>query len=113
LTKAEIEAIAEELLDCYGPLTPEAANLLEVVQAKGILREMGIKRLDMSNGLITVTFADANNIDRERLVAEVLKRPRRYQITPGNQLRVRLQEGAPLDRLKKFLKDIEFFVMGE
>ena len=58
LTKDEIDAIAEELLDCYGPLTPEAANLLEVVQAKSILREIGIKRLDMSDGLITVTFAD-------------------------------------------------------
>ncbi|HSO72409.1 MAG TPA: transcription-repair coupling factor, partial [Thermodesulfobacteriota bacterium] len=64
LSKAEIDGIAEELLDCYGPLTPEAANLLEVVQAKSILREIGIKRLDMSNGLITVTFADGNHIDQ-------------------------------------------------
>jgi transcription-repair coupling factor (superfamily II helicase) len=114
LTKDEIDAMAEELLDCYGPLTPEAANLLEVVQAKGILRGIGIKRLDMSDGLITVTFADGHHIDRERLVAEVLKRPRRYQLTPDNQLRVRLQEdGAPLVRLKKFLKEIDFFVIGE
>jgi transcription-repair coupling factor (superfamily II helicase) len=113
LTREEIEAIAEELLDCYGPPTTEAINLLEVVQAKSILRAIGIKRLDMSNGLITVTFADGNRIDQERLVAEVLKKPRRYQITPDNQLRVRFQDGAPLERLKKFLKEIDFFVMGE
>jgi transcription-repair coupling factor (superfamily II helicase) len=113
LTKTEIDAIAEELLDCYGPLTPEAANLLEVVQAKSILRAIGIKRLDMNNGSISVTFADGNRIDRERLVAEVLKRPRRYQIMPDNQLRVRLPEGDPLERLKNFLKDINFFVIGE
>ena len=113
LSKAEIDDLAEELLDCYGPLSPEAANLLEVVQAKGILREIGIKRLDMSDGLITVTFADGNHIDQQKLVAEVLKHPRRYQLTPDNQLRVRLKEGAPLDRLKKFLKDIDFFVIAE
>jgi transcription-repair coupling factor (superfamily II helicase) len=113
LSKAEIDVISEELLDCYGPLSPEAANLLEVVQAKGILREIGIKRLDMSDGMITVTFADGNHIDQTKLVAEVLKSPRRYQLTPDNQLRVRLQEGAPLDRLKKFLKEINFFVIGE
>ena len=52
------------MLDCYGPLTPEATNLLEVVQAKSILREIGIKRLDMSDGMITVTFADGNRIDQ-------------------------------------------------
>jgi transcription-repair coupling factor (superfamily II helicase) len=113
LTKPEIDGIAEELLDCYGPLTPEAANLLEVVQAKSILRDIGIKRLDMSDGLITVTFADGNHIDQTKLISEVLKSPRRYKLIPGNQLRVRLQEGAPLDRLKKFLKEINFFVMGE
>ncbi len=113
LTKAEIDGIAEELLDCYGPLTPEAANLLKVVQAKSILREIGIKRLDMSDGLITVTFADGNHIDQTKLVSEVMKSPRRYKLIPGNQLRVRLHEGDPLDRLKKFLKEINFFVMGE
>jgi transcription-repair coupling factor (superfamily II helicase) len=113
LSKAEIDALAEELLDCYGPLSPEAANLLEVVQAKGILREIGIKRLDMNDGAITVTFADGNHIDQKKLVDEVLKNPRRYQLIPDNQLRVRIQDGAPLDRLKKFLKEIDFFVIAE
>jgi hypothetical protein len=46
-------------------------------------------------------------------VAAVLKSPRYYQLTPDNQLRVRLQEGAPLDRLKKFLKEIDFFVIAQ
>jgi transcription-repair coupling factor (superfamily II helicase) len=112
-SKAEIDAIAEELLDCYGTLTPEAANLLEIVQAKSVLRDIGIKRLDMSDGFVTVTFADGNHIDHTRLVAEVMKSPRRYKLIPANQLRVRLQEGEPLERLKKFLKEINFFVIGE
>jgi transcription-repair coupling factor (superfamily II helicase) len=113
LSKAEIDAIFEELLDCYGPLAPEAANLLEVVQAKSVLRDIGIKRLDMSDGMITATFADGNHIDHTKLVAEVMKRPRYYKLIPGNQLRVRLQEGEPVERLKKFLKEIDFFVIGE
>ncbi len=113
LSKAEIDALAEELLDCYGPLSPEAANLLEVVQAKSILRQIGIKRLDMNDGVITVTFADGNHIDQKKLVDEVLKNPRRYQLIPDNQLRVRIKDGAPLDRLKKFLKEIDFFVIAE
>ena len=114
LAQEEIDAIAEELLDCYGPLAPEAANLLEVVRVKGVLRHLGIKRLDMKNGLITVKLAEQHHLDQERLVAEVLKRPRRYQLTPDNQLRVHLQDsGPPLPRLKKFLKELHLFVMGE
>jgi transcription-repair coupling factor (superfamily II helicase) len=113
LSKDEIDAIFEELLDCYGPLAPEAVNLLEVVQAKSVLRDIGIKRLDMSDGMITATFADGNHIDHTKLVAEVMKRPRYYKLIPGNQLRVRLQEGEPVERLKKFLKEIDFFVIGE
>lgn len=114
LTKEEIDALTEELLDCYGPLTPEAANLLEVVQAKSILRQIGIKRLDMSNGLITITFAMTHHLDQERLVAAALKQPRRYRLTPDNQLRIHLQEDwAPMERLKKVLKEIEFFVISE
>lgn len=114
LPQEEIDAIAEELLDCYGPLAPEASNLLEVVRAKNVLRNLGIKRLDMNNGLITVKLAEQHHLDQERLIAEVLKRPRRYQLTPDNQLRVRSQEsGPPLQRLKNFLKELQLFVMGE
>ncbi|AEB08837.1 transcription-repair coupling factor [Desulfobacca acetoxidans DSM 11109] len=114
LTDGEIDGIAEELLDCYGPLMPEAVNLLEVVRAKGRLREIGIKRLEMNNGLITITFADMPQIDLDRLIAQVLKQPRLYRLTPNNQLRVHQQDdGAPLDRLKNCLKEIEFFVIGE
>ncbi|MGQ9921226.1 MAG: transcription-repair coupling factor, partial [Desulfobacca sp.] len=114
LAQEEIDAITEELLDCYGPLAPEAANLLEVVRVKEVLRQLGIKRLDMKNGLITVKLTEQHPLDQERLVAEVLKRPRRYQLTPGQQLRVRLQEpGPPLLLLKNFLKELHLFVMGE
>mgnify|MGYP005844210781 CR=1 FL=1 len=114
LAQEDIDAIAAELLDCYGPLAPEAANLLEVVRAKGVLRYLGVKRLDMQNGQISVTLAAGHLLDQERLVAAVLKRPQRYQLTPDNQLRVRLPEpGPPLQRLKNFLKELHLFVMGE
>ncbi len=114
LAHEEIDAIAAELLDCYGPLAPEAANLLEIVRAKGVLRQVGIKRLDMKNGLITIKLAEQHHLDQERLVAAVLKRPRRYQLTPDNQLRIHFQEpGPPLQRLKNFLKELDLFVIAE
>jgi len=114
LAQEEVDAIQEELMDCYGPLAPEAANLLEVVRAKGVLRHLGITRLDMNNGFITVKLAATHQLDHTRLVAEVLKRPRRYQLTPDNLLRVHFnQDGPPLQRLKNFLKELHIFVMGE
>lgn len=114
LAHEEVDAIGEELLDRYGPLAPEAKNLLEVVRAKGVLRQLGIKRLDMLNGIISIKLAETHKLDQQRLVAAVLRRPQRYQLTPDNQLRIHFPEdGQPLQRLKNFLKELDIFVMGE
>ncbi len=114
LEEGEVDAVAAELLDCYGPLAPEAVNLLEMVRLKSVLRRLGIRRLDMQNGLISVRLVDSHPLDQERLVAAVLQRPQRYQLTPDQQLRIRTQEdGPPLERLKNLLKELQLFVKGE
>lgn len=114
LTTPEVEAISEELRDCYGPLPEEAENLLQVVQAKSRLRELGIKRLDLTDGTAVVAFTADSPMDRERLLAFIVKHPRRLRLTPDQALRLTVgAEGTPWERLKKVLKDIEIFVKGD
>ena len=110
---AEVEDIAAELQDCYGPLPSEAANLLELVRSKVFLRQWGIKKLDMTNGLISISFVDGSRVDQDRLLAKVLKNPQRYRLTPDNQIRITFPaEGEPLARLKKCLQELQDFVKG-
>lgn len=114
LSEGEIRALAEELRDCYGPLPVEAENLLELVRAKVRLRHLGIKRLDISNGLVSISFLPTAGIDRERLLAKVLREPQRFRLTPDNQIRIVMPAPAePLAKLKKCLQELEDFVKGE
>ena len=46
LTEAEIEAMAAELADRFGPLPPEVENLLQVVAIKALCRDAGVEKLD-------------------------------------------------------------------
>lgn len=110
-TLEEIAALEAELRDCYGPLPNEAQNLLEVVRTKVRLRQLGIKRLDLSDSLATIAFTDRHRIDLARLVDLLHRQPRRFQITPEQQIRVHLPEGGnPLEHLQNCLKEIETFV---
>ncbi len=114
LETSEVEALAAELRDCYGPLPEEAQNLLWVVQAKSRLRELGIKRLDLTNGAAVVALAESAPVDRERLLAFISQHPKRLRLTPDQHLRLTVgADGSPWDRLKKVLKDIEIFVKGD
>ena len=45
-TDAEIEAMAAELVDRFGPLPAEVENLLQVVAIKALCREAGVEKLD-------------------------------------------------------------------
>ncbi|MBW2134267.1 MAG: transcription-repair coupling factor [Deltaproteobacteria bacterium] len=114
LSPAEIADIDAELRDCYGPLPPEAENLLEVVRTKVTLRELGIKRLDLSDSQVTISFADNGRIDLARLVDLLHRQPQRFRLTPDQQIRVHLTEGdSPLEMVKNCLKEIKIFVKGE
>ena len=45
-SEAEIEAMAAELVDRFGPLPPEVENLLQVVAIKALCRDAGVEKLD-------------------------------------------------------------------
>ncbi|MDI3306106.1 MAG: transcription-repair coupling factor [Acetobacteraceae bacterium] len=55
-TEAEIEAMAAELADRFGPLPQEVENLLQVVAIKRLCREAGVEKLDAGPKGIVLSF---------------------------------------------------------
>jgi transcription-repair coupling factor (superfamily II helicase) len=55
-TEAEIEAMAAELADRFGPLPAEAETLLQVVWLKALCRQVGVERLDVGPKGIVLGF---------------------------------------------------------
>jgi transcription-repair coupling factor (superfamily II helicase) len=55
-SEAEIEAMAAELADRFGPLPPEAETLLQVVLLKSLCRAAGVEKLDVGPKGIVLGF---------------------------------------------------------
>jgi transcription-repair coupling factor (superfamily II helicase) len=55
-TEAEIEAMAAELADRFGPLPAEAETLLQVVWLKALCRQVGVEKLDVGPKGIVLAF---------------------------------------------------------
>jgi transcription-repair coupling factor (superfamily II helicase) len=114
LTPEMVGELEEELLDRFGPLPPEGRHLLEVVKAKHLLRQLGIKRLTMQDSVAVLQFAHPQRLNLKRLLQELKKRPETLRLTPDEHLRVRLPEtGSPFERLQNCLKDVATFVKAE
>jgi transcription-repair coupling factor (superfamily II helicase) len=114
LTPEMIRELAEELQDRFGPLPPEGHNLLEVVRTKHLLRQLGIKRLDLQDGFAVLQFAQPERLNLKLLIELLHRRPESFQLSPDQSLRVRLPDvGPPWPRLQKCLKEVETFVKGE
>src|SRR3954471_22295138 len=50
------EALAAELIDRFGPLPPEAGQLLKVVAIKGLCRKANVAKIDVGPKGAVVTF---------------------------------------------------------
>ncbi len=114
LTPEMVDEMEGEFLDRFGPLPPEGRNLLEVVRAKHLLRQLGIKRLDLQDSYAVLQFAQPERLDLKRLVELLKKQPETFRLTSEQSLRLRLPEdGPPLKRLQNCLKEVKTFVNPE
>ncbi|MFA5110315.1 MAG: transcription-repair coupling factor [Desulfobaccales bacterium] len=111
LTLEMVKDLEDEFLDRFGPLPPEGRNLLEVVRAKHLLRQLGVKRLDMADSTALLQFAHPERLDLNRLIDLLKKRPQIFRLSPDQTLRIQLPEsGSVLERLQNCLKEVETFV---
>ena len=114
LTPEMLQDLKEELQDRFGPLPKEGRNLLELVRLKHFLRQLGISRLEVSDGLAVMKFAEPERLDLARLVRRMQQQPQRWRLTPDQSLQLRLEEGRLWwEPLEKCLKEVESFVKGK
>jgi transcription-repair coupling factor (superfamily II helicase) len=87
---ADREALAAELIDRFGPLPPEAAQLLKVVAIKGLCREAHVSKIDVGPKGAVVTF---------RLIQFVQKNQVAWRVRPDNKVVVKGEWETPEQRL--------------
>jgi transcription-repair coupling factor (superfamily II helicase) len=82
---ADVDRIRDELLDRFGPLPPEAQQLVEVIRLKILARRIGIAAVDLQRGEVVLTAGDAR-LDPVRLVSLLTRPGSRVRATPDHRI---------------------------
>jgi transcription-repair coupling factor (superfamily II helicase) len=86
--KRAIEEFAAELIDRFGPLPEETANLLKVVETKLNCKKAMISKLDIGAKGAVVTFAEGGFPDLEGLLAYIERLKGAAKLRPDSKLAV-------------------------
>jgi len=70
-TDAEVDELAAELLDRFGPLPESAGRLVDIVRIRAAARALGVEKLEAGDGRALLTFSPATPLDPKRLVGAI------------------------------------------
>jgi transcription-repair coupling factor (superfamily II helicase) len=93
------EALAAELIDRFGPLPPEAGQLLKVVAIKGLCREANVAKIDVGPKGAVVSFREDHFKNPAGLIAFVQKNQIAWRLRPDHKVVVKGEWETPEQRL--------------
>ncbi|MEO8813212.1 MAG: transcription-repair coupling factor [Caulobacteraceae bacterium] len=93
------EALAAELIDRFGPLPPEADQLLKVVAIKGLCREANVAKIDVGPKGAVVSFRGDHFANPAGLVQFVQKNPAGWRLRPDQKVVIKGEWATPVQRL--------------
>lgn len=105
---AEVEAMAAELADRFGPLPQEVENLLQVVSIKHLCRQAGVEKLDAGPKGIVAAFRRNNFANPGGLVTWVGAQKGLVKLRPDHKLAMVREMDLPtrLRAAKDMLKSL-------
>jgi transcription-repair coupling factor (superfamily II helicase) len=96
---ADREALAAELIDRFGPMPPEAGQLLKVVAIKGLCREANVSKIDVGPKGAVVTFRGDSFKNPAGLITFVQKNHLLWRVRPDSKVVVKGEWETPEQRL--------------
>jgi transcription-repair coupling factor (superfamily II helicase) len=93
------EALAAELIDRFGPLPPEAGQLLKVVAIKGLCRQANVAKIDVGPKGAVVSFRDDQVRNPAALIDFVARNQVAWRLRPDHKVVVKGEWETPEQRL--------------
>ena len=84
--EAEIETIAAEMIDRFGPLPPEVENLLQTVAVKVLCRRAGIEKIDAGPKGAVISFHRDKFAKPDRLIDWITRQGGTVKVRPDQKL---------------------------
>lgn len=85
-TEADIEALAVEMIDRFGPLPPEVENLMQIVKIKLLCRKAGVEKIDAGPKGAVIAFRDNKFAAPDRLIGWIAKQSGTVKVRPDQKL---------------------------
>ncbi len=96
----EIEQIAAEMIDRFGPIPAEADNLLEVVKLKARCKHAGISKLDAGPKGAVVQFHNDRVQDPEAMIGWITSQQGSAKLRPDHKLVFSRAWATPRERMQ-------------
>ncbi len=111
---SEIEAIAAEMIDRFGPLPPEVEQLLKLVAIKALCRKANVEKLDAGPKGITIAFRGNEFANPAGLVRYVAEQGSEAKVRPDMKI-VFIRDfedlGKRLEGTKRILQTLALIAM--
>lgn len=98
-TEDEIEQMAAELIDRFGPLPVEVENLLHIMKIKHLCRQAGIEKVDTGPKGMVLSFFNNKFKKPEKLIDYIAKNPVRIKLRGDQKLILFHEWKTPEDKL--------------
>ncbi len=98
-----------ESLDRFGPLPPEAENLLLKIMLKVLAKGAGVSRLDLVGRNLSLNFSPSHQRNPAAIVDMIIAAPQTHKLTPTHVLKIKLDSSrltGQLTQTKNLLKEI-------
>lgn len=105
----DISDFKAELIDRFGVLPPETANLLLKIMLKVMSVKAGVRRLDLAEYQLLLYFSEIHQERPFGIVDMVVSNQDRFDFSPDHVLKIRLVRrgaGSPVVQTKNILKEI-------
>ncbi len=107
--KAELEEIAHEIEDRFGPPPKEVANLLAIIRIKIGLKRIGSTRLDIVDSSMVFSFSKDTPLPPSHLVENAMNQPEHFRFLSDQKLRVASSQRGSLAILKEAEEMVDGF----
>ncbi len=98
---AELEEIAREIEDRFGPPPTEVANLLAIIRIKIGLKRIGSTRLDIADSSMIFSFSKDTPLPSSHLVENAMSRPERFRFLSDQKLMIASSQRGSLAILEE------------
>jgi transcription-repair coupling factor (superfamily II helicase) len=108
-TDDDLTQIREELEDCYGFIVPQVENLLEIISARNLLKDVWGEKMEYDGKKISIYFHKDSPVEPGKIVELSQKKMKGSQFTPDFKLSVPmsgLSGDEALKQAKSLLRDL-------